>query len=141
MKESLLYTPAEACLNTWVAEWLSEHAAAIDEPVIKVCNDIPVGVVVKNNPGRIRHLLGKLLQVVMEQAQGGCIRISAKTYSDVVLVHVRDTNSPGYEAIERGLQHWKDAARQLGGFLDVTSQRKQQTTVAFSFPLSTIATR
>ncbi|MBP7558615.1 MAG: HAMP domain-containing histidine kinase [Chitinophagaceae bacterium] len=135
MKESV-HCPAEICLNTWVTEWLSEHAAAIQEPAVKVCNHIPASVMVRNNAGGIRHLLGKLLQVVLEHAQGGCVSISAKTYSDVVLVHVRDNNSPDYGAIDEGLQRWKPAARELGGFLDVTSQRKKQTTVAFSFPQS-----
>ncbi|NCT73081.1 MAG: HAMP domain-containing histidine kinase [Chitinophagaceae bacterium] len=135
MKESV-HCPAEICLNTWVTEWLSEHAAAIQEPAVKVCNHIPASVMVRNNAGGIRHLLGKLLQVVLEHAQGGCVSISAKMYSDVVLVHVRDNNSPDYGAIDEGLQRWKPAARELGGFLDVTSQRKKQTTVAFSFPQS-----
>lgn len=97
-------------------------------------NDIPENLYVDTNPNLVASVLGGLLSSVVSHAKDSCIRLSAKAYSNVILVHVKDCNSFSHYSPENGLKQLQLLAEKMGGFVSVTSQRENVTTFAFSFP-------
>jgi hypothetical protein len=97
-------------------------------------NDIPDQLYIDTNSEIIASILSGLLAAVVNNAKESCIRISAKIYGNVILVHVKDYNSINYYPVENGLQELQSLAEQVGGCVSVTSQRHNIATFAFSFP-------
>jgi signal transduction histidine kinase len=97
-------------------------------------NDIPARLFLGTDPVQIATVLKDLLFAVVSHAKDTCIQLSAKIYTDVVLIHVKDCSTFNSYAVESGLQRLKPIAESMGGFLSITSLRKKVTTVAFCFP-------
>jgi signal transduction histidine kinase len=99
-----------------------------------IINDVPEGLAVMADENILSAIISGLLQSVVNHARDTCIRISAKTYNDVVLMHVKDANGCNNEGISYGVQQVQHLALKMGGFLDVTSYRRRETTITFTFP-------
>jgi hypothetical protein len=99
-----------------------------------IINDIPASLILSANTEMIAVVLNNLLNTVAANATGSCIRISAKIYSNVILVQLRDKNSINTYTIANNLQAAQPIAESIGGYLAITSQRKNETTIVFSFP-------
>lgn len=97
-------------------------------------NDIPDDLFIGADPELVASILSGLLGTVTKNAHESCIRISARVYGNVVLVHVKDYNNLNYLPSENGLQQLQPLAEKIGGSVGVTSQRQNVTTFAFSFP-------
>lgn len=96
-------------------------------------NHVPEDMEVKGDVKVISSVIKGLLHAVISNAKGSCIRVTAKTYHNVVLLHVKDSSSYNNYAVTAGLQKVQPLAEQVGGFLEITSQRQLETTIAFSF--------
>jgi hypothetical protein len=99
-----------------------------------IVNDIPDYLDVDTDPQLVASVLGGMLSTVAQHAKNSCITVSAKIYHDVILVHVKDSNSSHNYDIYSGLQGLLPLAEKIGGFVGVSSHRQKVTTVAFSFP-------
>jgi hypothetical protein len=97
-------------------------------------NDIPAGMKLVGNTDLIAVVLSNLFNTVATHAENSCIRISAKIYSDVILVQLRDRNCINKLTIANSLQEAQPIAESIGGYIGITSQRKRETTIVFSFP-------
>jgi hypothetical protein len=97
-------------------------------------NDIPDDLDVDTDSELVASILGGMLSAVAKHAKNSCIRLSAKIYHNVILVHVKDCNSSHNYDIYSGLQGLMPLAEKIGGFVGVSSHRQKVTTVAFSFP-------
>lgn len=82
----------------------------------------------------LSSIISKLLHAMLKHARDTSIRISAKRYNNIVLVHVKDSNGCNNQGINYGVQQAQPLATRIGGFLDITSSRHRETTVSFSFP-------
>ena len=92
-----------------------------------VVNDIPSGLCVNTDAHKLAAVLGSLLNT------NSYIRISAKTYGNVALLHIKDNcrlNSPAFAC---SLVKIQELAERIGGSVGVTSYRNGITTIAFSF--------
>ncbi len=96
-------------------------------------NDVPAGLTITTDTNTLSTLLGSLLYMTARLCRDTCIKISAKAYHDVVLVHIKDTSTFNSYAILSELQHLQLLAGKIGGYVELTSQRKKETTIAFSF--------
>ncbi|HEX7904479.1 MAG TPA: hypothetical protein VF487_11415 [Chitinophagaceae bacterium] len=94
-------------------------------------NDIPKDIQIDADRDLLASVLGGLLAHVITIAKDSCIQISAKVYTNVILLHIKDHNTISSISIENNLQL---LAEKMGGFVGVSSQRKKLTTIAFSFP-------
>lgn len=101
---------------------------------MRVNNDIADNVVIYNNASKVSRVLQHLLKSIFTFSRQNQIRISAKTYSDVVLIHLRDAAGLDEEMVRPVLLDMQPWVEELGGFLDITSHRTSETTIAFSFP-------
>jgi hypothetical protein len=97
-------------------------------------NDIPDDLDIDTDPQLVASVLGRMLSTVAKHSKSSCIRVSAKIYHDVVLVHIKDCNSSYNYDIYHNLQELKPLAEKIGGIIDVNSYRLKVTTVVFSFP-------
>jgi len=99
-----------------------------------ILNDIPDHLYIDTDPDIIAAVLSGLLSAVIRNAKESCIRLSAKIYTNVILVHIKDYNSLNFCPIENSLQQLQPMAEKVGGSVSVTSQRHNVATFAFSFP-------
>lgn len=111
----------------------SVASAAIENDSFFV-NEIPDDMDIDTDPQLVASVLGGMLSTVAQHAKGSCIRVSAKIYHNVILVHVKDCNSSQNYDIYHSLQELKPLAEKIGGVVDVNSLRLKVTTVVFSFP-------
>jgi hypothetical protein len=121
-------------LQCLVNKLVAEFAPATARHGSFLVNDIPEGMQIEHNPDAVAAVLGQLFTTLAHHASDSCIRISARTFSDIVLVQMRDGNSPIAYTIAQGLQAAQQIAEKIGGHLGVSSQRKYETTIVFSFP-------
>jgi hypothetical protein len=96
-------------------------------------NEIPENITIGNNPELVASVLGGLISSVVSNTRNSCIRLSAKVYSQVVLLHVKDCSSYSHP-VEHRLKQLQPIAEKIGGVVSITSQRMNMITFAFSFP-------
>lgn len=82
----------------------------------------------------VTNVLDHLFQNVLRVTGNSCIRISAKEYSQVMLIHIYDNHENDYGAENIVSDLIRVEAKKIGGFVGVTRQQKNQTVIAFSFP-------
>lgn len=97
-------------------------------------NDVPDEVYIDTDPELVATVLNGMLSAVVANASQSCIRVSAKLYGNVILIHVKDYNNLNYCSVENGLQQLQPFAEKVGGHVSVTSQRHNVATFAFGFP-------
>jgi hypothetical protein len=116
-----------------VDELIRATAPAARQAHTLLFNEIPIDLEIKTDKSLLSSILREVLNMLFSQTSNGYVRISAKTYSDIMLIHVREFNAVG---------NWKNASfyslqpmvKRIRGFLGVTSYRQYETTIALSFP-------
>ena len=98
-----------------------------------IINNVPEDICPQLNVGMVGSVLSRLMNVVILHTENSCIRISAKTIGNVVLVHVKDDGCINYDTISQNLAEVQSQAEKIGGFVGFTSYRNKLTTIAFSF--------
>lgn len=101
-------------------------------------NEIPENLFIGNNPQLVASVLSGLISFVVSHTKDSCIRLSAKVYNQVILMHVKDCSSSCH-TVENELRQLQPIAEKIGGIVSVTSHRMNVTTFAFSFPNLPIA--
>jgi len=101
-----------------------------------IVNDIPGKLNIGSNENTVISVITGLLRSVISNARETSIRIYAKEmYGKMVTVFVKDHNSFDTYALACSLQEVVPLAEKIGGHLDITSEKKRVTTVAFRFPI------
>jgi hypothetical protein len=85
------------------------------------------------NENLLAAVLGGLMKEVITHTESSCICITAKSYNNVVLLHVKNDGSLNYDSISHNLSAMQKQAEKLDGFIGFTSYRNKITTIAFSF--------
>jgi hypothetical protein len=95
-------------------------------------NEIPTGLAVNTDTQKLAAVLGSLIQSVMGQATDACIRISAKEFSNLTLVHIQDNRRLEGHRFNTHLGEAQEMARTIGGTVFVNNCRDGSTTIALS---------
>jgi hypothetical protein len=98
-----------------------------------VVNDIPAALYVHADAHKLAAVIGSLLNTVIGHSNNSYIRVTAKTYGDVTLVHIKDNGRLNSPAFAGSLVAIQDLAERIGGSVSVTSYRNDVTTVALTF--------
>lgn len=98
-----------------------------------IINDIPEDIVIDTDENLVASVLSNLLKEIIGHTESGCIRITAKTFNNLVLLHVKNDGSLHYDSMSQNLSAIHEQAEKLGGFVGFTSFRNKVTTIAFSF--------
>jgi glucose-6-phosphate-specific signal transduction histidine kinase len=92
-----------------------------EEIYLEICED------------KVASILSRLLNIVIHHSENSCVRISAKTFNNIVLLHLKDDGCVNYDSISYSLTDMQKQAEKIGGFVGFTSYRNKLTTIAFSF--------
>jgi hypothetical protein len=98
-----------------------------------IVNDVPAEFCIGANTSMIASVIEALLDTVTSCAKNSCIRISAKNYGSIILLHIRDNNSPDSSDVAISLQRMQPLVEKTGGYVDITSKIKKIMTIAYSF--------
>jgi hypothetical protein len=98
-----------------------------------ILNDIPGEIDVHADHELLASVMGSLVREVVMHTENGCVRITAKVYNEVVLIHVKNDGSLHYDTVFPNLEKIQRQSERLGGFVGFTSYRNKVTTIAFSF--------
>ncbi len=98
-----------------------------------IINDVPHDIIVSTEKELLASVLSSLMNLVIMHTENSRIRITAKLYGNVVLLHVKDDGCLNYDSISQRLARIQSLAERLGGFVGFTSYRNKLTTIAFSF--------
>ncbi|MBL7740477.1 MAG: HAMP domain-containing histidine kinase [Chitinophagaceae bacterium] len=98
-----------------------------------VINDIPDNIEVDTDEYLLSAILSGIMTRVITHTENGSIRITAKNYNSVILIHIKNDGILQYESIVHHMPVLQAQAEKLGGFIGFTSFRNQISTIAFSF--------
>jgi hypothetical protein len=98
-----------------------------------IINNVPEDICPEVNENMVASVLSRLMNSVILHTENSCIRISAKTVGNVVLMQVKDDGCLNYDSISHNLTEIQAQAEKIGGFVGFTSYRNKLTTIAFSF--------
>lgn len=101
-------------------------------------NEIPAHLELVADKLLLSSILNGLFSVVVNYTKDSCIRLSAKTDGNMVLIQVKESISLNSTALENGLRKLQPLAEKLRGSVGVTCQRKNLTTITFGFPNLTL---
>jgi len=115
-----------ALINVKLESVVRKHSFFINE----VQGNLPLNA----DRNVVANVLDSLIQNVLNETSSSCIRISAKEYSQVLLIHIYDNHEADYGAENVVSDKVRVEANKIGGFVGITRHQKNQTVIAFSFP-------
>ena len=98
-----------------------------------ILNEISSGFMVHCEKQTLSNIIGQILNAIMELSKSSYIRISAKRYHEIVLVHFKDFNILNKTQAPYKLQPVQKMAAEMDGYVGITSYRQYETTIALSF--------
>ena len=98
-----------------------------------IVNDVQQEMFVNTDKNILASVLSSLLNITILHSQNNCIRVSAKLFGNITLVHVKNNDSSLDGAIAHRLKQIQPLAEKLGGCVAVTHNKIKGTTVAFTF--------
>lgn len=98
-----------------------------------IVNDVPKELAVNINESVLATVFGNLLQTVISHTANACIRISARLYGKVILLHLKETHPSDNPVFSGNLRPAQQLAEKIGGTISISSDRGQITTIVFSF--------
>jgi hypothetical protein len=98
-----------------------------------ILNEISSGFSVHCDKQALSEVIRQVLNAIMEFSKSSYIRISAKRYHEIVLIHFKDFNILSKTQAPYKLQSIQPLASSIDGYVGVTSFRQYETTIALSF--------
>lgn len=98
-----------------------------------IVNDVPEGLLINTDEDLLASILSNLVNEVITHTDNGCIRITAKIYHNLILLHIKNDGSLNFDSVSQKLSRIQKQAEKMGGFVGFTSYRNKLTTIAFSF--------
>jgi hypothetical protein len=98
-----------------------------------ILNEISSGFTVNCDKQTLSEVIRQVLNAIMEFSKSSYIRISAKRYHEIVLIHFKDFNILSKTQAPYKLQPIQPLASSIDGYVGVTSFRQYETTIALSF--------
>jgi hypothetical protein len=98
-----------------------------------ILNEISSGFSVHCDKQTLSEIIRQVLNAIMEFSKSSYIRISAKRYHEIVLIHFKDFNILNKTQVPYKLQPIQQLASSIEGYVGVTSYRQYETTIALSF--------
>jgi len=98
-----------------------------------ILNEISSGFMVHCEKQTLTDIIREILNAISEFSKSSYIRISAKRYHEIVLVHFKDFNILNKTQAPYKLQTVQKLASAIDGYVGITSHRQYETTIALSF--------
>jgi hypothetical protein len=98
-----------------------------------IVNDVPPDLQVNTDENMLSMVFGNLLSTIISSTENCCIRISAKLFGRVVLVHLKESHPQDSHTFNGNLSQAQQLAEKIGGTISVSNDRSSTTTILFSF--------
>lgn len=96
-------------------------------------NDVPAILPLFTNPDLVATVLSGLITIMATQASNTCIRISARENNKIITLELSDQHNGNMYTVANSLQPLQPLAGKIGGYLGICCQKKNSTTIIFSF--------
>ncbi|MGC4034346.1 MAG: hypothetical protein QM764_00195 [Chitinophagaceae bacterium] len=124
---------AELSLQYLVQSLIPQYQAVAVSQNSFFTNHVPPALAIATDKGVVSSLLSKLLLLAAKHCKDTCIKISAKSYHNIIVMHIKDSSMLDNDLLIPELEPLQTGAEEIGGHIEITSQRKKETTIAFSF--------
>ena len=130
--ENKAATQSQLALHLMVSK-LSVKTTPSNPSEKTIVNDVPSWLQVNTDQHKLAAIISRLLDKVIDHTDSSRIRICAKNYHNVTILHIKDKSRLNSPAFANSLVEVQELAEELRGSVSVTSYRNDVTTVALSF--------
>ena len=123
----------ECTLNQLVDQLIMTYQPAARKQDSYFINKVPVGLPLRINKGELVTLLGTVFHIMANCSRDTFIEVSAETYLDVIMLHIKDASTFNSYAISSKRQLLQQQAEKTGGFLTIDCDQPKETIVTYSF--------
>jgi len=97
-----------------------------------IINDVDKTFDLKADEQVLAFVVGNLLHNAITSSQNVCIRVEAVKTGKGLEIRVRNNGSYFYSTVSHGFSHILNAARSLGGSINIYNQRNEGTVITLS---------
>jgi len=97
-----------------------------------IINEISPAIMVTTDENLLASVINNLLAVIVSRNKNSCIRITAKPFRNVVLLHIKDQNRSVKETTINDFDELQPLAAMVGGCITICNQSDRATTLAMS---------
>lgn len=97
-----------------------------------IINNIEQHLLVNTDRATLAQVLESLMDELIRNSEGGCVRVEAATAGNMTLIHVKDCGASFNNNIACSLQKVRHLAKKLGGSLCISSNPSVGMVVAFT---------
>jgi hypothetical protein len=127
------FTQNHVALHLMVSRILASSLPSATRKNSFIINDVPGDLEANTDENMLATIFGSLLNTVITHTENCCIRISAKVYGKVVLLHLKETHRLNTPAFAFNLRQVQQLAEKIGGTVSISNNRNEPTTIVFSF--------
>jgi len=98
-----------------------------------IINDVPSDMQVTTDEHMVATVFGTLLNAVITHTENTCIRVSAKFYGRVVVLHLKEAHTLNSSSFATTLRQIQQLAEKVGGTVSISNNAGEATTIVFSF--------
>jgi hypothetical protein len=98
-----------------------------------ILNEIHPDLKVKTDVNMLAYIIGSMLNSSINIVENDCIHISAKIYSNIIIIQLKDNYSTFNNSIAYDLELLQPVAKKLGGTVCYEDNQNKGTSIAFSF--------
>ena len=127
------FTQSHVALHLMVSRISASSLPSATRKNSFIINDVPSDLQANTDENMLATIFGSLLNTVITHTENCCIRVSAKVYGKVVLLHLKETHRLNTPAFAGNLRQLQQLAEKIGGTVSVSNNRNEATTIVFSF--------
>lgn len=96
-------------------------------------NEVPDNIGMETRADLLAHLIGEVLRVLIRHNDNDCYWLSGKSFSNVVLLHIRGHIRRDSPTLMLCLERLEPLAENLGGCISIQEQENGRSCVSVSF--------
>lgn len=97
-----------------------------------IINDISPAIMVTTDENLLTAIVNDLLAVIVSRNKNSCIRLTAKPFTNVVLLHIQDQNKAIRETSMSDFDDLQPHAAKVGGCITINNRKKESATLVLS---------
>lgn len=116
-----IQTPSKITLHNLVACLLPNFHSITIKQKVHILNDVPCGFCVTTDENLLASVISTLMVSLSGKSRNSCIKITAKRYRNIILLHMKDTYNRHVSISSNAWEELNPLAKKLGGCI-VTNQ-------------------
>ncbi|MBS1655347.1 MAG: hypothetical protein JSU05_10915 [Bacteroidetes bacterium] len=120
-------------------ELISQLVASFTPAAIRhqsfMINEVPADLEIKKQPDILIGIIGSIIQSVSLLADQACIRITASSFDDCVLLQVQGNNSLDKPAMTTSMNQLRPLSSKIGANIRIVHPDTSATSIALGFSI------